>query len=385
MRLLQSYPVTTEDYRARARQRLPRFLFDYVDGGAGAEQTLAANVDDWARMRLRQRVLVDVDGVDLSGSLLGAPCTMPVALAPVGFAGMMARRGEAQAARAARAAGLPFTLSTVGICGFDEVKAAAGGPTWFQLYMLRDRGLVAALLDQVWASGCRSLVFTVDLPVLGPRHRDPRHGIGQPGLRPKLIKLAQLLTRPHWLRQVAIGGKPHSFGSLGDQVPAARDFETFRTWVDAQFDPTVGWADIDWLRARWQGRLALKGLLDLDDVEPALASGADALIVSNHGGRQLDGAPSTARVLPAIAKAVNKRCELLVDGGIRSGIDVFRALALGADGVMIGRPWVWALAAAGEAGVRSLIETWKNELRTTMALAGVTRIADIGTQHLQTE
>jgi L-lactate dehydrogenase (cytochrome) len=385
MRLLESYPVTAEDYRARARRRLPRFLFDYVDGGAGAEQTLAANVDDWARLRLRQRVLLDVDGVDVSGSLLGAPCTMPVALAPVGFAGMMARRGEAQAARAAQAAGLPFTLSTVGICSFDEVKAAAGGPTWFQLYMLRDRGLVAALLDQVWAAGCRSLVFTVDLPVLGPRHRDPRHGIGQPGLRPKLIKLAQLLTRPHWLRQVAIGGKPHSFGSLGDQVPAARDFETFRTWVDTQFDPTVGWADIDWLRARWPGRLALKGLLDRDDVAPALASGADALIVSNHGGRQLDGAPSTARVLPAIAKAVNKRCELLVDGGIRSGIDVFRALALGADGVMIGRPWVWALAAAGEPGLRALIDSWQRELRTTMALAGVKRIADIGPQHLQSE
>jgi L-lactate dehydrogenase (cytochrome) len=376
------YPITAGDYRERARRRLPRFLFDYVDGGAGAEQTLAANVDDWARHTLRQRVLVDVDGVDTASELLGEACALPLALAPVGFAGMMARRGEAQAARAAKCLQVPFTLSTVGICGYEEVAAASGRPPWFQLYMLRDRGLVAALLDQVWAQGCRTLVFTIDLPVLGPRHRDPRHGIGRPGLRPKLIKLAQLLSRPGWLREVGVGGKPHSFGSLGAHVPAANDFETFRHWVDAQFDPSVTWTDIAWLRARWQGRLALKGLLDRDDIAPALDSGADALIVSNHGGRQLDGAPSTARALPAIAQQVNGRCTLLVDGGVRSGIDVFRALALGAHGVLIGRPWVWALAGAGEAGVRALIENWQNELRTTMALAGVTRVADIRAQHL---
>lgn len=378
-----SYPVTAGDYRERARSRLPRFLFDYLDGGAGAEQTLAANAEDWARLRLRQRVLVDVEGVDTASPLLGEACALPLALAPVGFAGMMARRGEAQAARAARSLQVPFTLSTVGICSYEEVLAASGVPPWFQLYMLRDRGLVAALLDQVWAQGCRTLVFTIDLPVLGPRHRDPRHGIGRPGLRPKLIKLAQLLSRPQWLRAVGIGGKPHSFGSLGAHVPAANDFETFRHWVDAQFDPTVTWKDIAWLRARWQGRLALKGLLDADDIAPAIDSGADALIVSNHGGRQLDGAPSTARVLPAIASRVDRRCSLLVDGGIRNGVDVFRALARGAEGVLIGRPWVWALASAGEAGVRALIETWQNELRTTMALAGVTRIANIGPQHLE--
>lgn len=383
--MFRNYPVTAEDYRERARRSLPRFLFDYVDGGAGAEQTLAANVSDWSLLRLRQRVLVDVDGVDTTAELLGERWALPLALAPVGFAGMAARRGEAQAARAAHALQIPFTLSTVGICGYDEVLHAAGVPPWFQLYMLRDRGLVTALLDQVWAAGCRTLVFTIDLPVLGPRHRDPRHGIGRPGLRPRLIKFGQLLQRPGWLRAVGLGGKPHSFGSLGAHVPAAHDFDTFRHWVDAQFDPAVTWADIEWLRARWKGRLALKGLLDAADVMPALDSGADALIVSNHGGRQLDGANSTARALPGIAKLVNKRCQLLVDGGIRSGIDLFRALALGADGALVGRPWVWALAAGGEAAVRALVDTWQGELRTTLALTGVTRIADVGPQHLEPE
>lgn len=383
--MFRNYPVTAEDYRALARRRLPRFLFDYVDGGAGAEQTLASNVSDWSRLHLRQRVLVDVDGVDTTAELLGERCALPLALAPVGFAGMAARRGEAQAARAARALQIPFTLSTVGICGYDEVLQAAGVPPWFQLYMLRDRGLVAALLDQVWAAGCRTLVFTIDLPVLGPRHRDPRHGIGRPGLRPRLIKLGQLLQRPGWLRAVGLGGKPHSFGSLGAHVPAAHDFDTFRHWVDAQFDPSVTWTDIEWLRVRWKGRLALKGLLDAADVMPALDSGADALIVSNHGGRQLDGANSTARALPAIARLVNKRCQLLVDGGIRSGIDLFRALALGADGALMGRPWVWALAAGGEAAVRALVDTWQCELRTTLALTGVARVADIGPRHLEPE
>lgn len=380
---MSGYPISCDDFRTLACRRLPRFLVDYVEGGAGAEQTLADNVADWSRLRIRQRVLVDVDGVDTGAALLGERCSLPLALAPIGLAGMMARRGEAQAARAAKAAGVPFTLSTVGICGFDEVSRAAGAPPWFQLYMLRDRGLVATLLDQVWAAGCRTLVFTVDLPMPGPRHRDLRNGLGQPGLRPRLIKLGQLLARPRWLREVGIGGKPHSFGSLGAHVPEAKDLDAFRGWVDAQFDPTVTWADIDWLRARWPGQLILKGLLDAEDARAAVASGADALVVSNHGGRQLDGARSTARALPAMVEAVERRCSVLVDGGLRSGVDLFRALALGADGALIGRPWVWALAAGGEAGLRTLIDTWKNELRTTMALAGVTRIADIGRTHLE--
>ncbi len=376
-------PATYEDFRERARRRLPRFLFDYIDGGAGDERTLAANVEAWARLDLRQRVLVDVDGVDTATTLAGDAASLPVALAPVGLAGMMARRGEAQAARTAESIGIPFTLSTVGICGLEEVAAASAGRLyWFQLYMLRDRGLVAAMLERAWAAGVRTLVFTVDLPLPGMRHRDTRNGLGQPGLRPRLLRLRQVLSRPKWLYDVALRGKPHSFGSLGALVPAARALDDFRAWVDAQFDPTVTWADIGWVRERWRGKLLLKGLLDPDDAFAAVTAGADTLVVSNHGGRQLDGAAATARVLQAIVARVGDRTEVLVDGGIRSGVDVFRALALGARGVMVGRPWILALAGDGEPGLRALLSTWREELRRTMALVGVKRVADIGPQHL---
>jgi L-lactate dehydrogenase (cytochrome) len=381
--MINPCPATFDDYRRLARGRLPRFLFDYIDGGAGDERTLAANVDAWTALDLRQRVLVDVDGVDTTTTLAGDASSLPVALAPVGLAGMMARRGEAQAARAAEALGIPFTLSTVGICGLEEVAAASAGRLyWFQLYMLRDRGLVAAMLERAWAAGCRTLVFTVDLPFPGMRHRDTRNGLGQTGLRPKLLKLTQVLSRPRWVLDVGIGGKPHSFGCLGDLVPAARALDDFRAWVDEQFDPGVTWTDIEWVRERWRGKLVLKGVLDADDAGHAVAAGADVVVVSNHGGRQLDGAAATARALPAIIARVGHRTEVLVDGGIRSGVDVFRALALGANGVLVGRPWILALAGAGEPGLRALIETWREELRRTMALAGVRRIGDIGPQHL---
>lgn len=382
MSRLPPYPSSSADYRARAERRLPRFLFDYLDGGAGDEQTLAANPAGWAALTLRQRVLVDVAGVDTGSELLGEACALPLVLAPVGLAGLMARRGEVQAARAARAQGLPFTLSTVGLCGIDEVSAGSGVPPWFQLYMLRDRGLVDALLDAAWAAGCRTLVFTVDLPLPGPRRRDRRHGLGQAGLRPRLIKMAQTLARPGWIWDVALRGRPLAFGSLGAHVPAARDLDAFRHWVDTQFDPTVTWRDLDALRNRWRGRLVLKGLLDAADARLALDTGADGLVVSNHGGRQLDGAASTARCLPAFVDALDGRCEVLVDGGLRSGIDLFRALALGARGAMIGRPWAYALAAGGETAVRALLAQWQEELRSTMALTGVTRVAAIGRQHL---
>ncbi len=377
-----AYPGTAGDHHAMARRRLPRFLADYLDGGAGAEQTLAANGAAWAGFAIRQRVLLDVQAVDTATSLLGESCRMPLALAPVGLAGMLARRGEAQAARAARAAGVPFTLSTVGICGLGEVAAAAGVAPWFQLYMLRDRGVVAALLEDAWAAGSRSLVFTVDLPMPGPRHRDVRNGLGLPGAGPKLLRLRQLLARPGWIARVGLGGKPHGFGSLGAHVPGARNLDAFKAWVDAQFDPSVTWADIDWLRARWRGKLVIKGLLDPADAEAAVAAGADGIVVSNHGGRQLDGAAATATRLPALAAAVAGRAEVLVDGGLRSGVDVFRALALGARGVLAGRPWAWALASGGEAAVQALLGTWQRELAVTMALAGVTRVADIGPQHI---
>ncbi|HRQ64523.1 MAG TPA: L-lactate dehydrogenase [Xanthomonadaceae bacterium] len=380
--MIRPCPVTADDYRALARGRLPRFLFDYVDGGAGEERTMVSNATDWAAMTLRQRVLVDVDGVDTSATLAGEACRMPLALAPVGLAGIMARRGEAQAARAAQAASVPFTLSTVGICPLDEVAAASGGPFWFQLYMLRDRGIVEALLARAWETGSRTLVFTVDLPLAGMRHRDPRNGMSLSGFRPKLLKLEHLLTRPGWIWNVALRGKPLVFGNLAEHVPAARDLNGMRAFIEAQFDPTVTWTDIAWLRSLWQGRLLLKGILDEDDARQAVQAGADGIVVSNHGGRQLDGAASTAASLPAIARAVGTEIEVLVDGGVRSGVDVFRAVARGARGVMIGRPWVWALAGGGEANLRALLATWQQELHTTMALCGVTRVADIDASHL---
>jgi len=380
-----SYPAATEDWRRLAAKRLPRFLFDYIDGGANDERTLAANVSDLAALRLRQRVLVNVAQVDTRATLAGQPCALPLALAPIGLAGMAARRGEAQAARAAHAAGVPFTLSTVGICALDEVAAAASTPPWFQLYMLRDRGAVRALLEDAWAAGCRTLVFTVDLPLPGMRLRDIRHGMAASGARPALIRAAQVLARPGWVWNVALRGKPLRFGNLTAQVPGARDLNAFKAWVDAQFDPGVTWKDIEWLRGQWQGRLLLKGILDVEDARAAVAVGAQGIVVSNHGGRQLDSVASTASKLPAIAQAVGAQTEVLVDGGVRGGVDIFKALALGARGVLVGRPWVWALAAQGEAGVRTLLAQWQRELLLAMTLAGVTRTTDIGPQHLDTD
>ncbi|WP_313073619.1 L-lactate dehydrogenase [Melaminivora sp.] len=381
-----SYPATAGDWRARARRRLPRFLFDYLDGGAGAEQTLAASVRDFAAIRLRQRVLVDVGAVDTRAQLAGQDCAMPLALGPIGLAGMMARRGEAQAVRAASSAGAPFTLSTVGICALDEVCAAAPAgspPPWFQLYMLRDRSAVRALLDKAWQLGCRTLVFTVDLPATGQRLRDVRNGLAHSGARAAALRATQVLARPGWVWDVALRGKPLTFGCLTEQVPGGRDLNAFKAWVDAQFDPTVTWSDIAWLRQHWRGRLLLKGILDAQDARAAVDAGADGIVVSNHGGRQLDGVPSTIAALPAIAAAVGGQTEVLLDGGVRSGTDVFKALALGARGVLIGRAWIWALAGGGEAGLRELLATWQREFTLAMMLTGTTRVADIGAAQLE--
>lgn len=376
------YPATAEDYREKARARLPGFLFDYLDGGATNEQTLRANEADWANIPLRQRVLVNVDQVDTKATLAGQACAMPVVLAPLGLAGMMAQRGEVQAVRAANAAGIPFTLSTVGICPVEEVQAAATEAAWFQLYMIRDRARVKALLQKAWDAGCRTLVFTVDLPLPGMRHRDFRNGLASTGLRSKLLKIQQLLSRPGWLWKVAVRGGPLSFGNLSDALPDASNLDAFKEWIDTQFDPTVTWADIEWIREHWQGKLLLKGILDVEDAHQAVQVGADGIVVSNHGGRQLDGVASGAGKLPAIVDAVGAQTEILVDGGVRSGTDVFRALALGARGVMIGRPWAYALAGGGEAGLTRLLASWQQELRLAMTLTGVTRIADIGTEQL---
>jgi len=376
------YPVTTDDYREKARARLPGFLFDYLDGGAADEQTLRANETGWVNINLRQRVLVNVENVDTTTTLVGQTCSMPVVLAPLGLAGMMARRGEVQAVRAANAAGIPFTLSTVGICAVEEVQAAATEAAWFQLYMLRDRPRVAALLDKAWAAGCRTLVFTVDLPLPGMRHRDFRNGLSSKGPRTRLLKIQQLLSRPGWLWNVAVRGGPLSFGNLSDALPDAGNLDAFKEWIDAQFDPTVTWADLEWIRKHWQGRLLLKGILDVEDARQAVRVGADGIVVSNHGGRQLDGVASGAGKLPDIVAAIGSQTEVLVDGGVRSGTDVFRALALGARGVMIGRPWAFALAGGGEAGLTRLLLSWQQELRLAMTLTGVTRITDIGADQL---
>lgn len=382
--MIRQLPVTSADYCRRARRRLPRFLFDYYAGGAGREQTLAANVAGWQDVILRQRVLVDVEGINTAAVLAGEECTMPLALAPIGLGGMAARRGETRAVRAADAAGVPFTLSTVGLCGIDEVAAASARPFWFQLYMIRDRGIVEAVIDQAWAAGCRTLMFTVDLPMPGPRHRDTRNGMAVPGLHAKLLKIAQVLARPGWLWNVALRGGPMSLGSMNPHVAAASDPDSFRRWIDTQFDPGVTWRDIEWLRGKWRGRLLLKGILDEQDARAAVDAGSDGIVVSNHGGRQLDGVAATAAKLPAIVSTVGERTEVLVDGGIRGGIDVFRALALGARGVLIGRPWVWALAAAGQPGLAQLLAGFRDELRLAMALTGCTRIADIGPGCLDT-
>ncbi len=376
-RTLNILPATTLDYRRLAEKRLPRFLFDYIEGGANDEITLANNVGDFQKIRVRQRVLKDVSNIDTSTLLAGEAAAMPVVLAPVGMAGLYARRGEVQTVRAANAKNVPFTLSTVGICPLEEVQAAASKPFWFQLYMIRDRVTVQNLLERAMDVGCTTLVFTVDLPVAGMRHRDTRNGMLDNSLRGKLGKVWQIGTRPRWIYDVGVRGKPHSFGNIADLVPDPTDLKAYRTWIDAQFDTSVTWKDIEWLRGIWQGKLILKGIQEADDAITATEVGADGLVVSNHGARQLDSVHSSIAKLPGVVAAVGERMEVYVDGGVRSGLDVFKAVALGARGVMIGRPWAWALAAGGEAAVADLLATFKKELEVAMALSGVTTIGQI--------
>lgn len=374
---LNIHPATTLDYRRLAEARLPRFLFDYIDGGANDERTLASNVDDFSRILIKQRVLTNVDHLDTSTTIASALADMPVVLAPVGMAGLFGRRGEVQGVRVANAKNIPFTLSTVGICPLEEIKAASAQPFWFQLYMIRDRGVIRELLERAMANGCTTLVFTVDLPMPGMRHRDTRNGMLSNALKAKLGKAWQLGTRPGWIWDVGVNGKPHSFGSLAHLVPDPTDLAAYRVWIDKQFDTSVTWKDIEWLRGIWKGTLLLKGIQEVEDARGALEVGADGLIVSNHGARQLDSVASSISKLPAIADAVGDKLEVLMDGGVRSGLDVYKAVALGARAVMIGRPWVWAMAGGGEQGLGDLLATFKRELEVAMALSGVTRISDI--------
>lgn len=377
MSLYDVIPISVADYRLRARRRLPRFLFDYIEGGANDEDTMAANVSDFRGYRLTQRVMRDVDGVDTRTTLAGRAASMPVALAPVGMAGMFARRGEVQGARAARAAGIPFTTSTVGICPVEEVAAAINQPFWFQLYMLRDRDLILKLLERAQNAGCDTLAFTVDLPVAGLRLRDYRNGMLGGGLTGKLSQLAQIVTSPLWAVDVGLRGKPHNFGNLREVVPDPDDLNAYKSFIDSQFDPTVTWKDIAWLRSVWQGRILIKGVLEADDARAAVDNGADGVVVSNHGGRQLDGVASSISKLAGVAAAVGEQAEVYLDGGVRSGIDVVKAVALGARGVLIGRPWVYAMAGCGEDGVVDMLELFRREIATAMALMGVTSIDEI--------
>ena len=366
------------DYRELARRRLPRFLFEYIDGGSYAEATLRRNVDDLADIALRQRVLTDVSTLDLSTELFGRRQALPVALAPIGLAGMNARRGEVQAARAANKAGVPFCLSTVSACPIGEVAAQTDAPFWFQLYMIRDRAFMKDLLAQARAAGCSALIFTVDMPVPGSRYRDYRSGLaGAPGLAGAIRRTWQSVLRPHWAWDVGVRGRPHQLGNVAPVLGRNTGLEDFFAWMRNNFDPTVSWRDLEFIRESWDGPLVIKGILDREDALAAAALGADGIVVSNHGGRQLDGVPSTARALPAIAEAVRDRMTVLADGGVRSGLDVVRMLALGAHGVLLGRAWVYALAARGEAGVSHMLQLVEAEMRVAMALTSCTSIDKI--------
>jgi len=371
-------PATALDYRELARRRLPRQLFDYIDGGAYEENTMRANVADLERLLLRQVVMRDVTTRDQGVEVLGRRLALPVILAPVGLAGMFARRAEVQAARAAEAAGVPFVESTVSICGIEEVAEATSTPPWFQLYVMRDRSYAEELMSRAAAVGSPVLVLTIDVAVVGARHRDTRNAVvGEPGALAKLLRALDLVSHPRWVRDVPVGGKPLTFGNLERAVPNARTPDAFKDWVDGQFDPSVTWDDIAWVRENWSGRLVVKGVLDAEDARRAAAAGADGVVVSNHGGRQLDSVPSTARALPAVVDAVGDHVEVLADGGVRTGLDVVKMMALGARAVLIGRAWAWAVAARGEAGVLHMLDVMKADIDVALALTGQTSVTGL--------
>lgn len=366
---------SAHDYREAARRRLPRFLFDYADGGANQEITLKNNVADLQALALRQRVLRNVADIDVTTKIFDRTWTLPVALAPVGIGGMYRRRGEVQAAAAASAAGVPFTLSTVGICSIKEVTSAVPKPIWFQLYVIRDRGFMKDLLAQAKAAGVEALVFTVDMPVPGARYRDAHAGMSGPNA--PLRRVVQAFGKPGWSWDVGLLGRPHQLGNLEPILGKESGMNDYMGWLAKNFDPSIAWSDLDWIREAWDGPLVIKGILDPDDARSAAKLGANGIVVSNHGGRQLDGVLSSARALPAIADAVGDRLTILADSGVRSGLDVVRMLALGARGVLVGRNWVYALAAAGQAGVTQMLQILEKEMRIAMALTGVRRVSEI--------
>ena len=374
---------SSADYRAAAQQFLPPFLFHYIDGGAYAEQTLRRNVDDFAAVALRQRVLKDMSQLDTSIELFGEKLSIPVALSPVGLTGMYRRRGEVQAARAADKHGIPFTMSSVSVCPIEEVAPKIQRPMWFQLYVLKDRGFMQNALERAQAAGCTTLVFTVDMPVPGARYRDAHSGMSGPNA--PLRRYWQAVTHPRWAVDVGLLGRPHDLGNISAYRGSPTGLQDYMGYLSANFDPSISWKDLEWIRAFWKGPMVIKGILDPEDAKDAVRFGADGIIVSNHGGRQLDGVLSSARALPAIADAVKGQIKILADSGIRNGLDVVRALALGADCAMIGRAYIYARAAAGEAGVKHLLELLEKEMRVAMTLTSVAKVADISTDLLARE
>ena len=374
---------SSADYRAAAQQFLPPFLFHYIDGGAYAEQTLRRNVDDFAAVALRQRVLKDMSQLDTSIELFGEKLSIPVALSPVGLTGMYRRRGEVQAARAADRHGIPFTMSSVSVCPIEEVAPKIQRPMWFQLYVLKDRGFMQNALERAQAAGCSTLVFTVDMPVPGARYRDAHSGMSGPNA--PLRRYWQAMTHPRWAVDVGLLGRPHDLGNISAYRGSPTGLADYMGYLGANFDPSISWKDLEWIRAFWKGPMVIKGILDPEDAKDAVRFGADGIIVSNHGGRQLDGVLSSARALPAIANAVKGQIKILADSGIRNGLDVVRALALGADCAMIGRAYIYALAAAGEAGVKHLLELLEKEMRVAMTLTSVAKVADISADLLVRE
>lgn len=364
-----------EDLRLLHKRRVPKAFFDYADRGSYTEDTLRANSEDLQQIKFRQRILVDVSKRDLSTTILGEPATMPLILAPVGLLGMQHGDGEIHACRAAQAAGIPFTQSTMSICSIEDIAAAVDKPFWFQLYVMKDRGFIKALIERAIAAKCSALVLTVDLQVIGQRHQDIKNGMSVP---PEwtLSKLFDIATKPAWVAGI-LRGKRRSFGNIVGHVKGTEDLTKLSEWTASQFDTSLNWKDIDWIRSIWPGKLILKGILDVEDAEIAAKTGAQAIVVSNHGGRQLDGAPSSIEVLPEIADAVGSQMEIMFDGGIRTGMDVMRALALGAKSCMIGRAYAYGLGAAGQEGVAKAIDLLAKELTTTMGLCGVNKISEI--------
>jgi L-lactate dehydrogenase (cytochrome) len=373
--------LSIEDLRVRARRRIPRAIFDYADGGSYQETTLKANAADLDAIQLRPRVMIDVSNIKLATTLAGAAAAMPLAIAPTGLCGLYHADGEILGARAAAAFGIPFCLSTMSICSIEDVRAASDQPFWFQQYLMRDRGFNQSLIERAIAARCSALVLTLDLQILAERRRDARNGLSIPP-RLTLRNAWEVATKPVWALQVMFG-KRHTFGNLVGHLGGADGAATLAQWTHTQFDPTANWRDVEWVRSRWPGTLILKGVMDAEDARFALSAGADAVVVSNHGGRQLDGAPSSISVLPEIVAAIDGRCEVLFDGGIRSGQDLAKALALGARGGMIGKSFLFALAAGGQAGVTRALEIIRDELRVTLALTGTGDVASCGPQMLR--